>query len=269
MNNIYIFEKIKSAFCGLVKYKERGSTLEIITPFTTLNNKFVSVFLKEQEGKYIISDGGWVLNDYYNSLIDEDAEEILSRILTEYQETFAVRSQAFPKGTYYYKVCDNIEMIPSQSFDVANFISAIANSRGIKYRDEKEIKEKEKFRTEANDFLATHFKDSVRFRKNLDDFPHIKYNAIIQRSDRLYLFSYITGSTPYYFDNELRKSIVNFEIADRSSLRFNINEKIALINDKANGYNSERSAPIFELLNERSSINITWTRKNDILEVVR
>lgn len=269
MNKTEIYEHIKSAFCGLVKSKERGNTLEIITPFTTLNDKFVSVFIIEQNDRYIVSDGGWILNDYYNSIIDDEAEEILNRILAEYQETFGVRAQLFPKGTFYYKVCERVEMIPSQTFDMANFISAITNSRGIKYRDEKEIKEKEKFRSEANDFLAVHFKDSVRFRKNLDDFPNIRYNAIVQRRDNLYLFSYVTGSTPYYFDNELRKSIVNFEIADKSKLRSHIREKIALINDEAYGYNSLRSAPMLELLNERSSRNISWTKKEDILKFVR
>lgn len=40
-----IFDIIKEEFCGLTTYKLRGKTIEIVTPFSTLRNKFVSILL--------------------------------------------------------------------------------------------------------------------------------------------------------------------------------------------------------------------------------
>ena len=41
-----IFNAVKSDFCELTTYKVRNNSIEIITPFSTLNNKFISVFVK-------------------------------------------------------------------------------------------------------------------------------------------------------------------------------------------------------------------------------
>ena len=47
-----IFEIVRTAFNSLWKMRMRGDTLEIITPFATTNDKFVSIFVsirKKQE----------------------------------------------------------------------------------------------------------------------------------------------------------------------------------------------------------------------------
>jgi len=268
MDKIEIYKNIKSAFCGLIDYKERGDTIEVITPFSTLNNKFISIFITNQNGKYIISDGGWIEKEFYSSVIDDDAEEILNRVFLECKETYEIRTQKHGNSVYYYKTCKTIDSLPSDAFDLANFISAIVNSRGIRYSDEREVREKEKFRSNVNDFLKTHFKDHVSFQKTLDDFPSIKFNAIVEKSNSLYLITYITGSTPYYFENALRRSIVNFEIADKSFFKSLVREKIALINDEAYGFNFQRSSAMIDLLRERSSKNINWSNKERLLNYI-
>ena len=72
-----IFKTIKDDFCSLTTYKLRGESLEIITPFSTLNNKFVSVFIKEIKGKYVISDAGWTDLNYYDVSISEESNDII------------------------------------------------------------------------------------------------------------------------------------------------------------------------------------------------
>ena len=48
MELVEIYEEVKKSFCGLNSFKVRGDVIEISTPFSTLNNKFVSVFIKSQ-----------------------------------------------------------------------------------------------------------------------------------------------------------------------------------------------------------------------------
>ena len=82
-----IFDIIKETFNSLWSVKKYGKTIEIVTPLFTTNDCFVSVFLTEREGYYIITDGGWISENYYNNFFDSEltkqnlkAEHIISKV---------------------------------------------------------------------------------------------------------------------------------------------------------------------------------------------
>ncbi|EAQ49593.1 hypothetical protein [Leeuwenhoekiella blandensis] len=265
-----IFTTIKEDFCSLTTYKVRGESLEIITPFSTLNNKFVSVFIKEIKGKFVISDGGWTDLNYYDVNISEESEDIIQRIFTYYQQSFEISITSDQAGTlYYFKTCSNPRDIPTYVYDIANFIVGAVNSLGIKYKDDKEEKEKETFRKDANTFLKVHYDENVKLQKSLDDFKNIRFNALITKNSDIFLISYVTGSSSYYFTNDLRKTIVNFEISEKSKYRDFIREKVSIINDNADGYRPDKLGSMLELLNEKVTKEpIKWSEKEKILELI-
>jgi len=266
-----IFKTIKDDFCSLTTYKLRGESLEIITPFSTLNNKFVSVFIKEIKGKYVISDAGWTDLNYYDVSINEESDDIIERIFTYYQQSFGISTASDKAGTlHYFKTCSNPRDIPANVYDLANFVVGAVNSLGIRYKDEKEEKEKETFRKDANTFLKVNYNDNVKLQKPLDDLQNIKFNALITKNSDIYLVTYVTGSSAYYFANDLRKTIVNFEISEKSKYRSFIREKVSIINDKADGYHPEKLSSMMDLLNEKVTQEpIKWTEKEKILEIIR
>lgn len=266
-----IFQIIKNDFCSLTTYKLRGESLEIITPFSTLNNKFISVFIKQINGKYIISDAGWTDLNYYNVDINEESDDIIERIFSYYQQIYGILTTSDKAGTlHYYKSCSNLKDISTNVFDLSNFIVGAVNSLGIRYKDEKEEKEKESFRKNANTFLKVHYNNNVKLQKSLDDLKNIRFNALITKNTDIFLVSYITGSSSYYFTNDLRKTIVNFEISDKSKYRNFIREKISIINDEAEGYNPKKLTSVIDLLNEKVTQEpIKWTEKEKILEIIR
>lgn len=265
-----IFEEIKRAFCGLTSFKTRGTLLEIITAYSTLNNKFVSVFLKIENDKIIMTDNAWVSQNFYETPNYEESEEIAQRVINSYQEAYDIKSLISKSGEiFYYKSCKEIKEVPSHVFDISNFIVGAVNSCCVHYKDEKEEKERETFRKDANEYLKTQYDDLVQFKAPLDDYKTIKFNAIINKNANLFLITYITGSSPYYFDNDIRKTIVNFEIAEKSKYSHVIKEKISIINNDSLGYQPEKSGSILELLNEKTSREpIKWTEKEKILEYV-
>ena len=61
-----IFEIVRTAFNSLWKMRMRGDTLEIITPFATTNDKFVSIFVSIRKNGYVVNDGGWLANGFYD-----------------------------------------------------------------------------------------------------------------------------------------------------------------------------------------------------------
>ena len=270
MNYENIINTVKNSFCNLTSFKTRSNALEIVTAYSTMNNKFVSVFITYTKDKIIVTDNGWVDQNYYETPLFEESENIISKVTSSFAASFNVKT-AFDKAgvAFNYKVCNSIEEIPSNVFDLANFIVGVVNCFCIQYKDEKEEKERETFRREANDFLKANYSDKLKLRASLDDFGSIKFSAIVNRHSNLFLISYITGSTQYYFENDLRKSIVNFEIALKSKYNMVIQERIALINNTSGGYQPEKSNSIFELLSEKTTREpIVWTEKERILEVV-
>jgi hypothetical protein len=60
-----LFHEVARDYSALWDFKFRGATLEIITPHSTISNKFVSVFLTEREGEFIVSDGGYLHTGEY------------------------------------------------------------------------------------------------------------------------------------------------------------------------------------------------------------
>ena len=85
----------------------------------------------------------------------------------------------------------------------------------------------------------------------------------------LYLITYVTGSTSYYFENDLRRSIVNFEISQKSVMRDVIKERISIINNESSGYDPIKASEIINLLSEKTSRPpINWSEKERILEYI-
>ena len=270
MNNQEIIEKIKSSFCNLTNFKVRQNALEVITAYSTINSKFVSVFITFTNKKIVITDSGWIDQNYYETPLYDESEFIVDRIITAFKSSFKVKS-TFDKGgvQYYYKTCDNLDQISSTVFDLSNFIVGVVNAYCIQYKDEKEERERETFRKDANDYLKVNYSNQVKLRHSLNDFPSIKFNAIITKGSKLYLLTYVTGSTQTYFENDLRKSIVNFEIGVKSKYQDLIKERLTIVNDQSEGYLANKSTSIFELLKEKTTREpVKWTEKERILELI-
>lgn len=265
-----IFEKIQKGFCGLTKFKVRNNTLEIITAFSTVNNKFISVFITFLEDKIVLTDNGWLHQNYYNTPTIEESEDLIKRVTLFYMQTYNIKvTEDSDTVFYYYKSTMNYDQIPSLVFDMANFLVGVINASCIPYIDEKEIKERETFKKDVNDFLSINYADLVKFRSPLQDYPTIKFNAIITSKSNLFIITYVTGSSNSIFDNDLRKSIVNFEFAMRSKYIKQIKERITIFNDSSEGYNPNKSESILELLSEKTTKEpIKWSKREKILELI-
>ncbi len=265
-----ILELIKASFCNLNNFKLRSNSLEVVTAFSTLNNKFVSVFVTLTKGKIVVTDNGWISQNYYDTPFNDEIEHITERVKEAFKVTYNVKKTTDKSGAvFYYKTCTHFNEIPSAVFDLANFSVGCINSLCIPYEDEKEQRERETFKSDVDTFLKTNYSSQVRLRQALDDFSSIKFNAIITKGVDLFLLTYVTGSTHTYFENDLRKSIVNFEIAEKSKFRDNIQERLTVYNDSSDGYLVKRTSSLMDLLKEKTTREpIKWSEKEKVLELV-
>src|ERR1035437_7186742 len=92
-----IYKEIITSFGSLWNFKERGQSLEIITPFATTSHKFISVFLTERDGTFIVSDGGWIEQGAYSNTFDR-AIDCYNKIVLHYQGSFNVKEVKSNEG---------------------------------------------------------------------------------------------------------------------------------------------------------------------------
>ena len=213
-----IYLNIKDCFDKLWSFKVRGeNSLEIITPYSTTSDKFVSLFLTQQNGKYVVSDGGMLSSEAYDSKIDYD-NQCLLKILYHLESYYDIKSTEDKRGyKHYYKTTTKEILIPNLIYDMAQFISMCVSSATVPFIDEKEKEEKETFRKQVNTFLTSIVSsERVKLNQSLDkkNFRAVRFNAMVHDNSSLTLINYITGSNVSYFTKSISNASVLFEIAE-------------------------------------------------------
>lgn len=97
-----ILKNIVEVYSRLWSFRERGDTVEIITPCSTTNDSFVSVFLTQRENEFIITDGGWISEKYYNDLIDLE-DDHFNRLYEYYLTQYSISTLEAKERIFYYK----------------------------------------------------------------------------------------------------------------------------------------------------------------------
>ena len=216
MNLLEIFTDIKRSFGGLWQTKQRGNSLEIITPYATTNNKFVSVFLSKQGNDYVVSDGGWLNSGIYEVTVNK--ETCFLKILEHFKNSFEIKQiQSTERIMYYYLKISNPIDIPSKLFDLTLFIQNIVSISEIAFEEKEEKETKEKFVSKANEYLKS-FADEEKLKLNAPLYPEkkdIKFNAIYRNTPTsISLVNYVTGNSNAYFTSSVSKANLFFEMVD-------------------------------------------------------
>ena len=224
-----LYYNILQAFDSLWSFKVLDSnTIEIITPYSTTTSKFVSLFLTKRRDKYVVSDGGLLSSESYDTTVDYE-NQCLLKSLYHFESFYEIKMTNDSFGIrHYYKSTDNVKLIPNIIYDLAQFISICASTANVKFEDDKEINERATFRKNASAFISSNYLNfNLRFYGSLDkkEFRSVRFGAILERRNRLNLVNFITGSTSSNFINSIAKTSLNFEIAGKSAYNDFIDNK--------------------------------------------
>lgn len=264
-----IYKEIVSSFGELWKVKDRGNSLEIITPFATTSQKFVSLFLTEKEKEYIISDGGWITEGLYDNTFNRGID-CFEKIFLYYINTFNIKEAKKQSGAnVFYKKTDKAMAVPSLLFDMANFVSTIVSLTNVEYSD-KELETEHNFTKSAKTYLLNlkpkRTWDEWIFNDYLDQKREVRPSAILRKKNsKLIVFNFITGSNYNYFRTNIGKTMMVFSLADDSKESIYIQGKVALLDNKARGYQPDHwSIWLKQLLEKTNSIKIDWTKRREV-----
>ena len=267
MKTLEIFQDIKDTFGDLWKYKERGKSLEIITPYATSNNSFVSVFFTIRGGEYIFSDGGWLTTGEYGYTLNDHL--CFQKLFDHFQNSFSVLKTSAKDGTnYYYAKTNNLIDIPSRLFDITLFIQGVINSAAVEFSEGSNVS-RTLFNSRVNSFMKENFNDQkIHFNAPLiPDREDLKFNVLYNYTPNvMILMNYITGSTESNFTNSIWKTNGLFGMAEQSYQKDFIHEKVALIDDSALGFNPSKNASYIEYLQSNTHSEIVkWSERKRLL----
>jgi hypothetical protein len=271
MNCDPIFNEIMSSFDKLWQCKKRGNSLEIITPFITTSQKFISVFISEKGGEFVVSDGGWIDSNIYETTTNFE-DDTFNRAFYHYYNSFNIKETiGINNIRFYYKKTDKSFAIPSLVFDLANFISSALSLSDIEFVDKQEKETKARFQRSANSFIQSLVdEDKLEFGAYLGDKKDIRISAVIRRpKSKLILIHYVTGSTPSYFFNSITRTNFLFEMAQKGVYGDQIENKISLIDNLASGFNQDQfNNSINHLLQNTHSDMVNWSEKEKLRVLV-
>lgn len=267
-----IFGNVQSCFDQLWSWKLRGDTIEISTPYSTTTSKFVSLFVTERKEKFIISDGGLLNSEAYETEIDYD-NQCLLKILYHYEAFYEVKRTQDKSGIkHYYKTTTKENLIPNLVYEMAQFVSMCASAATVQFDDPKEAEEKNTFRKKATSYLHTNFQAyKPKFGASLDkdDYRSVRFSVLIEKRNRLSLINFVTGSTPANFRNSIARANMNFEIAAASKYENVIDNKIVLLNNQAEGFVMDQIYRQLEVLQEHSGQEaVNWSERERLLNLL-
>ncbi|SDB30267.1 hypothetical protein SAMN03097699_0597 [Flavobacteriaceae bacterium MAR_2010_188] len=264
---------VRQCFDQLWSFKLRGTdTVEISTPYSTTTSKFVSIYVTERNGKFIVSDGGLLNSEAYESEIDYE-NQCLLKILYHFEAFYEVKRTQDNKGIkHYYKTTTKENLIPNMVYEMAQFVSMCASAASVQFEDQKEVEERNTFRTKASAYISSNFqKYNPKFRAPLDkgEFRSVRFSVLMQRQSRLNLVSYVTGSTAANFIGSIAKANINFQIATDSKYNRVIENKLVLINDTADGFVPSKLHKQLNVLQDHIGQEpIPWTQKERLLAIL-
>jgi hypothetical protein len=261
-----ITESLQRDFSALWKCQQRGDSLEITTPYLLPDSTLLSLFLTQREGRFIVCDGGGVFEVIDDYCPFPQGKAIAA--LQGYAHKFGLKQGVSEGKPLFFKDCTDVQLISSLAFDVATF-ATIATSALV--ASSEEIETEDRFKISADAYLKA-IKPSgvtIETRHQIDEVPGVKFSAVLKGASRLWLVSYVTGSSITYFRRSLADTVMNFKHAWQSSLKDYIGRTIPLVNDQATGYRpSELGWQMGELAHESRNSVVRWTEHEKIAELL-
>lgn len=274
LNNI--INSIKDNFSSVWQTKERGASVEIITPYATTNNRFISVFLTKRGDEFIITDGGWVNSGVYDNDVSNEGG-CLNKILFHYINAFDIKETSNKNKdsnqvSFYYVKTNNLIDIPSRVLDLATFIQNIVSTSLIEFVDKEEKEAQKRFVTLANDYIKSNVPiEKVKFNTFLNpEKKELKFNALYYYGpSEITLLNYITGSSVSYFSNSIFKANTLFEMADESLYKNYVRKKITILDTNAKGYVPNKIGHyLVHLQKQTGTVNLEWSSREQLFNLL-
>lgn len=264
-----LFHEVARDYASMWDFKFRGSTLEIITPHSTVSDKFISIFLTQRDGQFIVTDGGYIHTGDYIENESIRAGKCYNNAFEYYERYYSIQRVSDVNGkVIFFTKTENRTMVTSLIYDMASFIVGVANAQQMTLATDQEVATRQRFAKAAGSFLLDAFPGRrIKFNQELRPDDRIHFSAGIWRESKVNLIQFITGYDSYHFDASMAKATMNFLAVNGSSLKPSVQRKISLIDTSASGYRNRGNSSYASLLSGTSSM-LYWDERRELVDLV-
>lgn len=265
-----ITELLQRDFNTLWKCQQHGETLEISTPYLLPDSTLLSLMLKVVNNRCIVCEGGavWETILEYGTLPTEE----ITPALQEMARKFGIKEGEIRGNPLFFKECEDLKLVSSLAFDIANF-AVMATSALVSVSSDDLVGDVEhRFDTKAEKFVRSVAPSgySVSTHIEMPQVPGVKFSAVVEQSSRLWLISFINGSTFTHFRRCLVDGLYNFKHAKESSLSQVLLGTIPLVNNESPAYQPNKLVLHLEDLKRESDDKIVnWTERDRLRDLLR
>ena len=265
-----ILPLFRSQFDQLWHCEQRGETLVIHSPYMMPDSTGITFYLTKRQGMWIVSDGARIEEFFREHLSTEllDRHD-LSRILLD---RYKIEQTTGTDGLqYFFKRTENPELLPSLAFDLAHFTLSLAGQDFFLLSQTADEKARKFFYRKADDFVVKIKLADYDFKRNFKarEIPGASFSGAVISPGHLWLLSYVSGTAANYFERSLSNSYVNFQLAAESILKPRIVERIALLDDTANGYKAESLGPKMDMLRKQDTKIVKWSNRENLKDLLK
>jgi hypothetical protein len=264
-----LYHSVARDYAEMWDFKFRGASLEIVTPHSTISDKFVSVFLTQRGEDIIVTDGGYLHTGEYveNEVVQQSLcyRQTFSQLVKYYKVQSVLDNR---EKLIFFTKTQRQDMVSALVHDMASFITGVVNAQQITLEADEEAVTRERFAKQAGSFLLDVFPaQRIKFHQPLRVNDRVNFSAGIWQGSRVSLIQFITGSTPSHFADSMTRATVNFLAVPGSSLAPIVKHKVSFIDTSASGFRSNGNSTYVSMLGGASEV-LPWAERGRLVELV-
>ena len=251
--------------------------IEITTPYGSVVDKMVLVYIKKQGNDFIVSDGAR-LNQH---LISEDLGSpnplLFSRIVDCYMHDYEISKKEVGNKIFYFKKTNDVQFLPNCVFEIAEFGSQFLSGLRTTSFDKTELNLEEVEDESASDFRVTgqeYFEQRFAGRTNYSVLRNKSFglmkriDLIVQQGSSVNTIQFLGGGKFYFYKSQINNVKADYEMLNGTPM---LAKRLAIFDDQNPIYHKKKQ-DLTPYLQGLSGVldhePIPWSKKDKALELI-
>lgn len=221
------------------------NTLKIRVPYVSIVDKVVEVYLKFDNGNYVVTDGGYLSKYLASNEFGKTNKKVFDRIVDVYIEEYSISTKKEAGRIFFYKKTDNLEMLANVIFEVSDFAKSYLDALHIgaiepKYKEDRvALKFEKNTKTELTEHYEKKEKYSIRYNVNLIPNRHFEVNATISTPKKqMNAVQFLSGGSLQHYKNKISNTDFTYRLLKDFPM---LHKRFAVYDDNCETYKEEQN----------------------------
>lgn len=251
--------------------------IEITTPYGSVVDKMVLVYIKKQGDDFVVSDGGRLNQHLTSEELGSPNPSLFNRIVECYMHDYEISKKVVGSNVFYFKKTNDLQFLPNCVFEIAEFGSQFLSGLRTTSFDKTALNLEEIEDDSASDFRVTgqeYFEQIFAGRTNYSVVRNKSFglmkriDLIVQQGKSVNTIQFLGGGKFYFYKSQINNVKADYEMLDGTPM---LAKRLAIFDDQ-NPIYREKQKDLAPYLKGLSGVldhePIPWSEKDKALELV-